>query len=810
MEKLLQDLRYAARMLVKHPGFTAVAALTLALGIGANAAIFSVVNAVLLRPLPFDEPERLVAVWTPHPKRGIARGASSYPDFADYRDQSASFEALAAFRERDYTLAIGDSAERLEGARVSWPFFSMLRVQPQLGRAFSADEDRLGGPRVAILSHGLWQRRFGSAPDVVGRAVNLDGEPHTVVGVLPEDFRLDFRIPGAEVFTLMGLEGKDSLEARGMHYLGVIGRLRPGVPIEQAGADLVAVAARLEQAHPDSNSGRTAAVFPLHEEIVGDVRRGLLVLLGAVALVLLVSSANVANLLLARATEREREVALRSALGASRARLGRQLLTESVLLALAGGTLGLLLAFWGVGVLVAQAPADLPRAADIRLDGRVLAFTFGVSILTGLLFGTAPAWRSAGAPLAVLNEGGRGSGGPRRQRTRHALIVAEVAISLVLLVGAGLLLRSLGRILDVDPGFDPEGVLSARLSLPEAKYATPSAIASFYERLQARLATLPGVQAAGLAMPLPVDGMVWMTSFIRLDRPEPAPGERITAHYKSVLPAYFDALRIPLQRGRLLSEQDRQGAPRVILINQTLARRAFPDEDPLGRQVRFGVSVDATDEDVPWEIVGIVPDTAVTRLEAEPQPAFYVSALQQPIGDASLVLRAGVDPRALAESVRREVAALDPELPLHHVRTMPELLSASVAQRRFQALLLAGFAVVGLLLAAVGLYGTLAFSVGQRTREIGIRMALGAEGGGVLRLVIGQGLLPVLVGLGLGLAGAFALSRVLGGLLFQVSATDPATFAGVALLLLLTALLASYLPARRATRVDPLAALRCE
>jgi len=811
MDRLLQDIRYAGRMLAKRPAFSAVAILTLALGIGANAAIFSVVNAVLLRPLPFEEPDRLVAVWTPVPKRSFRRGPSSYPDFADYRDQSASFASLSALRPRGYTLAAEGAPERVEGARVSWSLFATLGVAPQLGRSFSAEEDRLGGPRVAILSHGLWQRRFGADPGIVGRAVSFDGEPHTVVGVLPDGFRLDFQVADAEIYTPIALDGKDSIEERGMHYLGIVGRLKGGVLAAQAQAELAALAERLAQAYPDSNTGRTVAVVPLHEEIVGDARRGLLVLLGAVALVLLVSSANVANLLLARATEREREVAVRSALGAGRRRLGRQFLTESLLLALAGGVLGLCIASWGVGALAAQAPADLPRAADIQLDLRVLGFTFAVSILTGLLFGMVPAWRSARTPLTLaLNEGGRGSGGPRRQRARSVLIVAEVAISLVLLVGAGLLLRSLDRILRVDPGFDPEGVLTASIRLPESKYATAQSYAALYERLVARVAALPGVQAAGIATPLPVNNDVWGTSFVRLDRPEPAPGERISAHYKSVTPGYFAALRIPLRAGRLLDDRDRRGAARAILVSQALARRAFPDEDPLGKQVRFGVSVDETDDGAAWEIVGVVADTAVNRLEDEPQPAFYVSAWHQPIEGTSLVVRSASDPLSLAEALRREVQALDPELPVHRIRTMSELVSASVAQRRFQALLLAAFAGVGLALAAIGLYGVMAFSVSQRTREIGIRMALGAQGRGVLRLVIGQGLALVIVGVALGLAVALAFSRVLAGLLFRVSATDPAIFAIVPALLLLTALVASYPPARRATRVDPLTALRCE
>jgi putative ABC transport system permease protein len=812
MDRLLHDVRYAARMLAKSPAFTAVAVLTLGLGIGANAAIFSVVNAVLLRPLPFPEPERLVAVWTPQPKRSSAiRGSSSYPDFADFRDQSTSFEALAAFRQRGYTLSTRNGAERVAGGRVSWSLLSVLGVAPPLGRDFTAEDDRLGGPRVALLAHGLWQRRFAADPGIIGASITLDGEPHIVLGVLPAGFRFDFDLNTAELFTPLTLDGKDAIEERGQHYLRIVGRLKPGTTSEQARAELAAVAARLEQAYPRSNTGRTASVVPLHQEVVGDVRRGLLVLLGAVALVLLVSSANVANLLLVRATEREREVAVRSALGASRGRLGRQFLTESVLLALLGGGLGLLFAFWGVAALVALAPADLPRAADIGVDGRVLGATLGVSLLTGLLFGSVPSLRGSRVRLAeALSEGGRGSAGPGRQRVRNALIVTEVALAVVLLVGAGLLLRSLGRLLDVDPGFRSEGVLTANLRLPDARYEKPEQVMAVYDRLLPRLASLPGVTAAGAGMPLHFGGDIWVTGFVRRDRPEPPPGDRQHAHYKAVTPGYLEALGIPLVAGRLIADADRRGAPRVVVVSRALAHRLYPDEDPVGRPVAFGVGFDDADEDVTWRIVGVVGDTAVSSLDVEPPPQFYVPLFQQPWGYPSLVLRTAGNPRPLIEAVRREVQAIDSELPVFEAHTLGELTAASVAQRRFQTRLLAAFAAVGLLLAAVGLYGVMAVSVGQRTREIGIRIALGAERRGVIRLVMGQGLGLVLLGMALGLAGAAAFSRVLAGLLFRVGATDPVTFAVVPALLAATALAASYLPARRATRVDPLVALRCE
>ncbi len=814
MDRLRQDVLYALRMAAKRPGFTATALATLAIGIGATSALFSVVNGILLRPLPFPDPEQLVMVWSPDARRGGHRGALSYPDFADHRRQSSSFEDMAALHSKGYTLVTSSGAERVEGARVSGGFFELLRVRPAVGRTFTHDEDRPGGPRVAVLGHSLWQSRFGADPAVVGRAVRLDDESYTVIGVLPPGFKFPYEIDDAAIWTPISLDDKDGLEERGMHSLAAVGRLRPGVGVTAARTDVATVAARLEKQYPDTNTGRGGNVRPLHEEVVGRTRGGLLLLLGAVACVLLVACANVANLLLARGTEREREVAIRGALGAGRWRLARQLLTESALLGLMGGWLGLALAYWGVAALVAIAPADLPRLDEVRLDVRVALFTFAVSLVTSLLFGSGPALRASRPDLARgLAEGGRGAGtagGKAHHRLRHALIVGEVALSLMLLAGAGLLLRSLGKVLSVDPGFDPEKTLTAQIHLPETRYATPEQTAAFYRALVERLAALPGVTAAGAIAPLPFVRQMFITSIHDAAGPEPPPGQRQIAHYKSATPGFFAALGIPLRSGRLLADSDVRGRARAVVLSESLARRHFPGQDAVGRHVKFGVGIDKEDEEAAWEVVGVVGDVAPDRLDADREPVFYASGWQQPWPWMSVVLRSSLDAATLAASLRYEARAIDPEVPVHRVRTMPELLADSVAQRRFQSTLLAIFAGAGLTLAAIGLYGVMTFSVSLRTREIGIRMALGAERHRVLADVLRQGFGLAAAGLAAGLVAALALARLITGLLFGVSASDPPAFGAASLLLLATALLASYLPARRATRVDPMGALRTE
>jgi putative ABC transport system permease protein len=811
MDTFLQDLRFAARVLLKSPGFAAVAILTLGLGIGGSTAIFSAVDAVLLRPLPFAEPARLVAIWTSEPKRGARKGSNSFPDFEDYRKETDSFEDLAAFRNMGYTLVQDGRAERIEGGRVSASFFPILRVSVALGRTFTTEEDRPGAARTALLAHGLWQRRFGGSPDVLGQSLLLDGQPYTVIGVLPASFHFPMDLEDAELYTTMGLEDEESRQGRGMHYLRTIGRLKAGASVESAGADLAALSARLETSYPDSNQGRLAVARPLHEEIVGDVRVALFFLLGAVGLVLLLACANVANLLLARASARERELAIRGATGASRARLLRQLLTESVLLAVVGGALGVFLAFWGVDVFLALAPADLPRLAEVGVDSRVLLFATLVSLATGLVFGTVPAWRAARVDLVRgLAEGGSAGSSPAGRRLRSALVVAEVALSLVLLVGAGLLLRSLFAVLTVDPGFEKDGVVSLAISLPETQYDTGEKRAAFYRTLLERTGGLPGVTAVGAGMPLPMSGSQWVTTVRPEGRPEPPPSQRLHGDYKAVSPGYFSALGIRLIRGRLFAERDARDAPRVILISDAFARRYYADEDPLGKRLRFGVSIDDDDEDALWEIVGVVGDVAHLGLDREPRPSFYVPAWQHPWSFLSLVVRTPTSPAALSAAVRQEVRALDSDLPVYRVRTLAEMVSATVAQRRFNALLIAAFAAIGLVLASVGIYGVLSISVTQKTREIGIRMALGADRGLVLKMIVGQALALAGTGVALGLLVALVVGQTVTTLLFRISATDPPTYSLVPAVLLLAALLASLIPARRALAVAPYIALRHE
>ena len=803
------------RSAAKKPGFTAVAVLTLAIGVGATSALFSVVDAVLLRPLPFPQAERLVAVGTTPSSGEMRISGVSHPDFVDYRNQTTSFESLVAFEENQHTLFFGGAAENVDGAGVSGGFFETLGVPMAQGRGLSRDDDRIGGPKVAVLAHGIWQDRFGGDPEIVGRSIRLDAESFTVIGIAPAGFRFPWGIGDAQVFTPSALVGQELLENRGMHYLKLVGRLRPDVAIGQVRADLKVLSDRLEAQYPESNTKRWGYAVPLVEQVVGaGSRRGLWVLMGAVVCLLLVACANVANLMLARATEREREVAIRGALGADRGRLTRQLLTESVFLGLVGGVLGLLVAYAGVQALVALAPADMPRLSEIHLDHRATIFTFAVSFLTGIVFGIAPSLRTSRVePGTTLTESGRGvgaAGGPRRQRLRHALIVTEVALALVLLSGAGLLIRSLDRVRRVDPGFDPRSVVTAKIRLNETRYSKPEQIVAFNQGLVERLSRLPGVTAAALATPLPFTRSTVGTFIRDAGKPAPSPADRINARYQAVTPAYFEALKQPLKEGRVFADSDVRGRHPVVVLGESLATRLFPGRSSIGQSVRFGISMDEWDEDASWEVIGVVGDASYSSLDQPAPLTYYASGFQQPWTWPRIVVRSSGDPLALVGAIRAEVRDLDPEVPVSDIAPLASLVEGSSAERRFHSLLLGTFSATGLFLAAIGLYGVMSYSVNLRAREFGIRMALGAERQRVLKDVLRHGLVLTGLGVVLGLAVSLGLGRLLESVLFRVSPSDPPTFGAASVLLVLAAFTASYFPARRATGLDPMVTLRSE
>jgi putative ABC transport system permease protein len=814
MEILWQDLRYGARMLARNPGFTAVAVLTLALGIGANTAIFSVVNAVLLRPFPYNDPSRVAVVWETQLQQGLPYMYAAPPNYADWREQNQVFEEMAAFSPEGFFLAQEDEPVRVRGAEVSASLFRVLGVSPFVGRAFSPEEDQPGRGQVVLLSHGLWQSRFGAGPAVIGQAITLNQQSYTVLGIMPPDFafpppidlegsapyqRTDLWVPLA-----MDLEGGQ----RGAHYMTVIARLKPGVSLQRAEAEMNVIARRLEQEFPNSNTGWGITLVPLDQQVLGEARPALLVLLGAVGFVLLIACVNVANLLLARSATRQKEFAIRSALGAPRARLARQLLTESTLLALLGGGAGLLLALWGMDSLLKLAPRNVPRLEEAGIDLWVISFTLAVSLLTGLLFGLAPPFQSSSPRLNQwLKEGGRTAvQGAGHIRLRGVLVVTEIALSLVLLVGAGLLFKSFLQLRGVDPGFQSENVLTLRLSLPQTKYPQAAQRIAAYSEIEQRILDLPGVESAGFIYDIPLAADRQGTSFQIEGEPPPGPNENRQINFTFVTPGYLRAMGIPLLRGRFFTEQDGRETEEVIIINETLARRFFSQEDPTGKRLFLGFSTQ-----VARRIVGVVGDVKHDTLTRDYAPAVYVPYYQVPwSGRMSLAVRSSAQPSAVLASVREQIRSVDRDLPVFSVMTMNQVLSNSVAQPRFSTLMLGVFAGVALLLAAVGIYGVISYSVSQRTHEMGIRMALGAQPRDIFRLVVGQGMVLTLIGVGVGLAASFALTRFLESLLFGVSATDPATFAGVSVLLAAVALLACYLPARRATRVDPLVALRYE
>ena len=815
MDTLFQDLRYAFRMLLKRPGFTAVAVLALALGIGANSAIFSVVNGVVLRALPYKDPESLMMVWS---LLQAPAGSQEFPvsaaDFTDWRDQNQVFEQIAAFHSQPFNITGAGEPEFLGGVRASANLFSLLGIEAKLGRTFLPEEDQPGAGHVVVISHGLWERRFGSDPNIIGQKLTLNDEPYTVVGVMPPGFQFPrkgempagYQFPRqADLYTPLAWT-PNQIGNRGREFLAVIARLKPGVTVAQASADMDGIAERLKQQYPQFNTNKEVVIVPLHQQVVSNVRTALLVLLGAVGFVLLIACANVANLLLARAASRQKEIAIRTALGASRSRVIRQLLTESMLLSLTGGTLGLLLSMWGVDLLTAISPANLPRVDTISVDVRVFAFTLAVSLLTGIIFGLVPAIQASKPDVnEALKEGGRASS-VGHNRFRSVLVVSEVALSLVLLIGAGLMIRSFVHLLNSSPGLKPENVLTLDVGLPRTKYTGPQQ-AAFFQQVIERLKSLPGVQSAGAVYPLPLSGAEEGMGFGIEGRAALAPGEVYSAGPRWVSPDYFNVMGISLLRGRELTDRDGSDSPRVVVINEAMAARYFPDEDPIGKRVAF----DQVNKAPNWrEIVGVIGDVKHLALDSDPKPEMYFPFAQFPSFFMTLVMRTSGDPLNLVAAARSEVLAVKNDQPISNVHTMEELLSNSIAQRRFNMLLLSIFAGVALLLAAVGIYGVMSYSVAQRTHELGVRMALGAQTSHVLALVVKQGMTLALAGVGIGLAAAFALTRILASLLYGVSATDPLTFSVIALLLASVAFVACYLPARRATKVDPMVALRYE
>ena len=822
MNTLWQDLRFGVRMLAKKPGFTLIALITLALGIGANAAIFSVVNAVLLRPLPYDEPQQLVYLSERHPK--YESMSISYPDFSDWRAQNNVFENIGVVNFRDYNLTGSGEPERLVTGQASADFFSALRVNAALGRLYTNDEDRPGATAVVVLSNQLWKRRFGGDPNILNQTLTLNDRPYVVIGVMPADFRYSRQ---TELWVPVGqLADNPSIKPRDNHPgLRGVARLKPGVTLEQARADLDAVAARLEEQYPDSNKGVGARMIPLLENYVRDVRLALWILLGAVGLVLLIACANVANLMLARAASRQREMAVRVALGASRWRVIRQLLTESMLLAVVGGALGLLLAQWIIDLILTFGANSIPRTGEISLDTRVLMFTTAVSMLTGIVFGLAPALQSSRTDVQeALKETARSTTGGRH-RLRQVLVVTEVALTLVLLIGAGLLIRSFYLLQQVNPGFVDEHVLSFRVQLPVQKYPGEHEWLNFYERALEKLQALPGVNEVSLTSRVPMDYNDWQSGFRVVGDPPPPPGQGPSMEVSIVSPGYFHSMGIPLIRGRDFTVQDNRSSvnedkvrnlelgPRLsaglkdVIIDEEFARRHFPNGDPIGKQILWGSGKD----NLPITVIGVVGRVKMySPNEPAGFPQAYFPFLEMPDNGMSFVVKTTLEPERVIAAARQQVQTVDPDQPIYDIKSLNTRRNESIAPQRLNLLLLGLFAAVALTLAVVGVYGVMSYAVTQRTHEIGLRMALGAQTNDVLKLVVRQGMTMALIGVGAGLAGAFALTRVMSSLLFGVSATDPVTFAAIPLIVAGVALAACFVPARRAVKVDPMIALRYE
>ena len=807
MHKLLQDLRYATRTLVKKPGFVLVAVVTLALGIGGSTAIFTVVNSALLRGLPYRSSNELYHLWERTPQKEFNRREFSYPDYQDYQ-QNSVFTGLAGYTGGGAILSGSGEPESVPAARASANFFSVLGVDPIVGRTFQDGEDKPGGPKVTVLTYGLWQRKFGGDPNAVGKQLTINGESYTVIGVLPQTFQ--FALRPADLW-LPYQPTPNQLSRRFMHGTNLIGRLKPGVSANQAQSELSVIASRIEQQFKDSHAGTVATLVPLQEEVVGNVRPILFVLLAAVGFVLLIACANVASLLLTRSLARQKEVAVRSALGASRWRVIRQLLTESLLLSIVGGAAGLLIAYWGTPALVAVLPQSqlnaMPFLKSVQIDRSILLFSFGLSLLTGLIFGLAPALHSSSLDLnEVLKEGGRNTSAGVGYRLRSAMVISEIALAVVLLIGAGLMMKSLFRLLQTNVGFKTENLLTMTIVLPATKYTEDSQCIAFNDQLKERVQSLPGVSGTGTVNILPLNGGN-TTRFIVEGDPVPPPGQEVEANIRTVNDTYFQTLGVPLLAGRMFDESDKTDGQDVVIIGKSVADKVFPGRDPVGRKIKYT----ALDSEA-LLIVGVVGDVKITGLDQAIKPVLYYPFRQSASIFANLVVRTKGDPTVLANAVRSEVRNIEPGAAILNVNSMDEMISQTPASfmRRFPALLISIFAAVALLLASIGIYGVVSYSVSQQTHFIGIRMALGASPADILKMVMKQGIVLALLGVGIGVTAAFGLMRLLRDLLFEVKTTDVSTFVFVSAVLFVVALLACFLPARRATKVDPLVALRYE
>ena len=796
---VLRDIRYALRHLIKAPAFTVVAVATLALGIGATTAIFSVVNGVLLQPLPYPQPDRLVRVHEVVPQYGLFSVAPA--NFLDWRQQNQVFERIAAYSPTSATLVREEGPERIQGDLVSWDLFQTLGAAPALGSSFTAGQDKPGANDVVVISDAMWRQEFGADPGLVGRALNLNGAPVTVIGVMPAGFYFPTRT--AQFWRPIAINPANA--TRGGHFLGVVARMKPDVTVQRADAEMKSIAERLAREYPDNSAGESARVVRLQDQIVGAIRPALLTLFAAVGLVVLIACANVANLLIVRAAAREKEIAIRAALGANRRRLFAQVIAESLVLAIAGGALGLGIAYVGLPAILRLSAGSIPRAADVAIDRHVLLFAAAASIATGLLFGVAPAWQSARAGIgAVLKEGGRSSTAAGTRWIRSGLLVVEVALSIVLLTGAALLMRSFDRLTNVAPGFDPTGVLAWRVSLPEKQYHDEARVTGFYDALLDKLEAQPGVRSAGLVQTLPMQGDYLLSFGIR-GRAPALPGQGPSANYRAVSADYFSALRVPLLKGRAFTRADRAASQPVAIVDQAFVDKYFPNQDPIGQGLHIGNG----HKDF-FDIVGVVGDIRYNGLDAVPGPTMYVPIAQDTFSTIWVVARTDGDPASLSAPARQTIREVDPLLPTYSMVPLAQVVSDSIAPRRFSTLLLGLFALIALFLAAVGLYGVVAYSVQQRTREIGLRMAIGAAPRDVVQLIVGGAMKLALAGVVLGLAGAAAFARLAATLLFEITPSDPASYVATSAVLFGVAMIACYAPTRRAMRVDPVAALQTE